>query len=122
MTVTGEAEVLSVRVSDGSVARYVLEAVQYVDGHLLWLDASRFLYLPTDGQNAPAIFLASTMEPSSGPSAWYGGSAVVSGGTVFGTDWGALISAQLPNGDVRLVRLLDSPETGVLDVVSRNAA
>jgi hypothetical protein len=65
---TGEAEILSVRVSDGSVTRYALEAVRYVDGHILWLDSSRFLYLPIDGQNAPAVFVASTMEPSSGPS------------------------------------------------------
>ena len=119
---TGEAEILSIRVSDGSVARYVLEAVQYVDGQILWLDSSRFLYLPTDGQNSPSIFVASTMEPSSGPSNWYGGPAVMSGGTVFGTAWGALVSARLPNGDVRLVRLFDSPETGVLDVVPRDAA
>jgi hypothetical protein len=33
-----------------------------------------------------------------------------------------LVSARLPNGDVGLVRLFDSPETGALDVVPRDAA
>jgi len=119
---TGEAEILSVRVADGSVTEYTLEALQFVDGHILWLDPSTFLYLPADGQTSPAIFEASTMEPSLGPSNWYGGPAVVSGGMVFGTAWGALISARLPNGDVHPIRLFESPETGVLDVVPRDAA
>jgi hypothetical protein len=118
----GGSEVLVVRTSDGSVRRFGLGPSTFVYGDLVWLDSDRFLFLPTGGQTPSYVFSASSMVPSDGPNGWFADASVVSGGTVYGTAWGDLISARLPDGDPRLVRRFDSPETGVLDVVPRDTA
>ena len=116
----GKASIFAVSRSDGSVDRYVLKAVQYVAGDLAWLDERRLVFLPRDGTRGYVLH-AGTMEPVVGFDGWDAGASVVSGGTAYGTSWGYLIAARLFSGEVRMIRLLDSPETGVLDVVPRSA-
>lgn len=118
----GESEVIVVRTSDGSVQRFGLRPSTFVYGDLTWLDNARFLFLPTVGQTPSYVFSADSMTPSEGPNGWFASTSVVSGGTVYGTAWGTLISARLPDGDSRTVRRFDSPETGVLDVVAPDVA
>jgi len=57
------------------------------------------------------------MRPIGGFGGWYAAESVVMGGTAFGIGWGQLSRADLDDGDVRLVRAFDGPETFVLDVV-----
>lgn len=118
----GESEILVVLTSDGSVRRFGLRPSTFVYGDLTWLDNEHFLFLPTVGQTPPFVFSAGSMTPSDGPNGWFASTSVVSGGTVYGTAGGVLISARLPDGDPRTVRRFDSPETGALDVVRRDAS
>jgi hypothetical protein len=61
------------------------------------------------------------MEPVSGFDGWFAGASTVSGRTAYGTSFGYLIAAGLGDGQIRALRVFDSPETGAIDVVPRSA-
>jgi hypothetical protein len=104
----------------GGTERVALDPL-YASGTLVWLDDRRFVYLPADGSRA-FVIQAATMEPVSGFDGWFAGASTVSGRTAYGTSFGYLIAAGLGDGDIWVLRVFDSPETGVLDVAPRASA
>jgi hypothetical protein len=120
VTRDGTSSLFSVLRSDGSTERYALEGTPYASGDVVWIDDRRLAFMPRDGSRA-YVLRAATMDPTLGFDGWYAGASTVSGRTAYGTSWGYLIAAALSDGDVRVVRLFDSPETGVLDVVPRSS-
>lgn len=117
--VDGASELFAVTRPSGATERFALDAL-YASGALVWLDDRRFVYLPGDGTRAFVIH-AATMEPVSGFDGWFAGASTVSGRTAYGTSFGYLIAAGLGDGQVRVLRIFDSPETGAIDVVPRSA-
>lgn len=95
--------------------------VPYASGTIAWLDDRRFVYLPGDGSRA-FVIQAATMEAVAGFDGWFAGASTVSGRTAYGTSFGYLIAARLGDGEIRVIRVFDSPETGVLDVAPRVSA
>jgi hypothetical protein len=116
----GASALFSVERSGATADRFALDAL-YASGTLVWLDDRRFVYLPGDGTRS-FVLQAATMEPVSGFDGWFAGASTVSGRTAYGTSFGYLIAAGLHDGEVRVLRVFDSPETGVLDVVPRAAS
>jgi hypothetical protein len=114
----GASSIFVVARGGGAADRFDLDTL-FAFGSLIWLDDRRFTYLPSDGSRAYVI-QASTTEPVSGFDGWFADASTLSGRTAFGTSWGYLISARLGDGEVRVIRIFDSPETGALDVVPRS--
>jgi hypothetical protein len=117
---TEASSLFSVARSDGSTERYRLVGSSYASGDVLWVDDRRLVFLPRDGGRA-FVLRGATMDPTFGFDGWDAGASTLSGRTAYGTSWGYLIAAALFHGEIRVVRLFDSPETGVLDVVPRPA-
>jgi hypothetical protein len=115
--VDGSSTLFAVERSGTTSERFALDPL-YASGTLVWLDDRRFVYLPGDGSRS-FVIQAATMEPVSGFDGWFVSASTVSGRTAFGTSFGYLIAAGLGDGEIRVLRVFDSPETGVLDVVPR---
>jgi hypothetical protein len=110
------SRVISVRIADGMTSGF--ELTDHASGQVAWLHARTIAYLPGGSDDHHAWFLdARTMRSVGGFDGWYAAESVVLGGAVFGIGWGQLARADLDDGDVRLVRAVDGPETFVLDVV-----
>jgi hypothetical protein len=110
------SRVISVRITDGVVSGF--ELTDYALGQVAWLDARTIAYFPGGSDDHRAWLLdARTMRSVGGFDGWYAAESVVLGGSAFGIGWGQLARAGLADGDVRLVRAFDGPETFVLDVV-----
>ncbi len=114
----GASSVFVVARAGAAADRFELDTL-FAFGDLAWIDDRRFAFLPRDGSRA-FVIQAATAEPVFGFDGWYAGASTLSGRTAFGTSWGSLIAARLGDGEVRVIRLFDSPETGVLDVVPRS--
>ena len=83
-----------------------------------WVDARTIAYLPGGSDDQHVWLLdARTMRSLGGFDGWCVAESVVLGGAAFGIGWGQLARGGLHDGDVRLVRTFDGPETLVLDVV-----
>jgi hypothetical protein len=110
------SRVISVRIADGVMKSF--ELTDFAAGDVAWVDARTIAYLPGGSDDRHAWLLdARTMRSVGGFDGWYAAESVVLGGTAFGIGWGRLARAGLDDGDVRLVRAFDGPETFVLDVV-----
>lgn len=110
------SRVVTVYIADGSTKSFGL--TDFAFGDVAWVDARTIAYLPGGSDDQDAWLLdARTMRPIGGFGGWYAAQSVVMGGTAFGIGWGQLSRAGLDDGDVRLVRAFDGPETFVLDVV-----
>jgi hypothetical protein len=109
------SRVVSIRLADGATRSFDL--TDYAIGVVAWVDARTIAYLPggSDDQRAWLID-ARSMRSVDGFDGWYAARSVVMGGTAFGIGWGQLSRADLDDGDVRVVRAFDGPETFVLDV------
>ena len=115
------SRVVSVRIADGRVKAFELS--EYAYGDVAWVDPRTIAYLP-GGSDDQRVWLldAATMRSVGGFDGWYAMDSVVMDGAVFGIGWGRLARAGLDEGDVRLVRAFDGPETTVLDVVPGHRA
>jgi hypothetical protein len=110
------SRVISVRIADGVMKSF--ELTDFAAGDVKWVDAQTIAYLPGGSDDQHAWLLdARTMRSVGGFDGWYAADSVVLGGAAFGIGWGQLARAALDDGDVRLVRAFDGPETFVLDVV-----
>lgn len=114
---TGDSALFATERPGGTTERFALDTL-YASGTIAWLDDRRFAYLPGDGSRAYVVH-AATVEPVAGFDGWFADASTVSGRTAYGTSFGYLIAAELGVGDIRVLRVFDSPETGVLDVVPR---
>ncbi len=95
----------------------------YAFGEVAWVNARTIAYLPGGSDDQHVWLLdADTMRSVGGFDGWYAADSVVVGGSAFGIGWGQLARAGLDDGDVRLVRAFDGPETLVLDVVPGNGS
>ena len=113
------SRVVSIRVADGVTKTFALGA--YAFGEVAWVNAGTIAYLPGGADDQHAWLLdADSMRSVGGFDGWYAADSVVVGGTAFGVGWGQLARAGLDDGDVRLVRAFEGPETFVLDVVPGN--
>ncbi len=111
------SRVVSVRMADGVTESY--ELTDYAFGDVAWVNARTIAYLPGGSDDQHVWLLrASSMRAVGGFDGWYATASVVVGGAAFGIGWGQLARAGLDEGDVRLVRAFDGPETFVLDVVA----
>lgn len=110
------SRVLSLRVADGRMKSFELS--HFAFGDVVWVDSRTIAYLPGGSDDRHAWLLdARTMRSVGGFDGWYAAESVVLGGVVFGIGWGELVRASIDDGDVRVVRAFDGPETFVLDVV-----
>jgi hypothetical protein len=117
---TGASALFATERSAGTTERFALDTL-YASGTIAWLDDRRFVYLPGDGSRA-FVIQAATMEPVAGFDGWFAGASTVSGRTAYGSSFGYLIAAGLGDGEIRVLRIFDSPETGVLAVAPRSPA
>jgi hypothetical protein len=113
----GASVVFAVGRGAGTAERLALDTL-FASGTLVWLDDRRFVYLAGDGSRS-FVIQAATMEAVSGFDGWFAGASAVSGRTAYGSSFGYLIAAGLGDGEIRVLRVFDSPETGVLDVAPR---
>ncbi len=110
------SRVVSIRIADGVTKTFALG--DYAFGEVAWMNARTIAYLPGGADDQHVWLLnAQTMRSVGGFDGWYAADSVVVGGTAFGIGWGQLARAGLDDGDVRLVRAFDGPETFALDVV-----
>ena len=113
------SRVVSIRIADGDMKTFALG--EYAFGEVAWVNAHTIAYLPGGSDDQHVWLLnATTMRSVGGFDGWYAADSVVMGGTAFGIGWGQLARAGLDDGDVRLVRGFDGPETLVLDVAPGN--
>jgi len=113
------SQVVSIRVEDALTKRFALGVYAY--GEVVWVNARTIAYLPGGADDRHVWLLnAETMRSVGGIDGWYAADSVVVGGSAFGIGWGQLARAGLDDGDVRLVRGFEGPETLVLDVVPGN--
>jgi len=113
------SQVVSIRVEDALTKRFALGVYAY--GEVVWVNARTIAYLPGGADDQHVWLLnAETMRSVGGFDGWYAADSVVVGGSAFGIGWGQLARAGLDDGDVRLVRGFEGPETLVLDVVPGN--
>ena len=110
------SRVISVRVADGRTRSFGL--TDFAAGDVVWVDAHTIAYLPGGGDDQHVWLLdAAAMRPVGGFDGWNAAESVVQGGSAFGIGWGRLARATLDDGEVRLVRDFEGPETFALDVV-----
>jgi len=115
------SRVVSIRIADGETKWFAVGV--YAAGDVAWVNARRIAYLPGGADDQHVWLLnAATMRSVGGFDGWYAADSVVVGGTAFGIGWGQLARAGLSDGDVRLVRAFEGPETLVLDVVPGDAS
>ena len=120
-TTRSPSRVVSVRIADGVTNEFELS--DYASGEVAWVNARTIAYLPGGSDDQHVWLLdAATMRSVGGFDGWYATESLVVGGTAFGIGWGQLARAGLDDGDVRLVRAFDGPETFVLDVVPGNGS
>ena len=94
------------------------ELTDFAMGDVAWVDARTIAYLPGGSDDQHVWLLdARDMRSVGGFDGWYAADSAVLGGVAFGIGWGQLSRAGLHDGEVRLVRSFDGPETLVLDVV-----
>jgi len=114
------SRVVSIDIADGETTWFSVGV--YAAGEVVWVNARTIAYLPGGADDQHVWLLnAATMRSVGGFDGWYSADSVVVGGTAFGIGWGQLTRAGLHDGDVRLVRTFDGPETLVLDVLPGNA-
>jgi hypothetical protein len=111
------SRVVSIRIADGETKGFVVGV--YAAGEVAWVNGRTIAYLPGGADDQHVWLLdAATMRSVGGFDGWYAADSVVVGGSAFGIGWGQLARAGLDDGDVRLVRAFEGPETFVLDVVA----
>lgn len=110
------SRVVTVLISDGTMKSF--ELTDFAMGDVAWVDARTIAYLPGGSDDQHVWLLdARDMRSVGGFDGWYAADSAVLGGVAFGIGWGQLSRAGLHDGEVRLVRSFDGPETLVLDVV-----
>jgi hypothetical protein len=120
-TAQSPSRVVTVRISDGAMEDF--ELGDYAYGDVAWVNDRTIAYLPGGSDDQHVWLLhAATMRSVGGFDGWYATDSVILGRTAFGIGWGQLARAGLDDGDVRLVRAFDGPETFVLDVVGGRAS
>jgi hypothetical protein len=120
-TTQSPSRVVSVRIADGQTKGFAVGV--YAMGEVAWVSGHTIAYLPGGSDDQHVWLLnADTMRSLGGFDGWYAADSVVVGGSAFGIGWGQLARAGLDDGDVRLVRAFEGPETLVLDVVPANGS
>jgi hypothetical protein len=116
--VSGEppTEVVLVQLPDGQVLRSPLEGWNDI-GDVAWLDDQRLAYLPGGGDDDRARVYDTSMREIGGFDGWNTSEVTVVGETAYGMGWGQLLAADLPQGPLRVLRELDSPETAAFAYV-----
>ena len=110
------SRVVSIRIADGETKWFSVGV--NAAGVVAWVNDRTIAYLPGGGDDQHVWLLnAATMRSVGGFDGWSAAHSVIVGGAAFGIGWGQLARAGLDDGEVRLVRAFDGPETFALDVV-----
>ena len=86
-------------------------------GETVWADNETVVFVPGGGESDRVQVFDHRLLRQGSFSGWHSIGAVVVDGTMYGTGWGKLLSASLPNGPVRTLRSFETPVTYTLAFV-----
>jgi len=97
--------------------RSVLLKEEGAYGDAVWADDETVVFVPGGGDSDRVQVFDHRLLRQGSFSGWHSIGAVIVEGTMYGTGWGKLLSASLPNGPVRTLRTFETPVTYTLAFV-----